>query len=70
MHTPQSAHRHSVLALTAHDAHRAYRRQRRRDTHHRPKSGRTEFTFCVDDVVHATLTYDPDANQETCDTYP
>lgn len=27
------------------------------------------FTFCVDDVTHASCTYDPDANVETCDTY-
>jgi hypothetical protein len=35
-----------------------------------PKGGRTDFSFCVDDVVHATYTYDPDANLETCDVYP
>ena len=28
------------------------------------------FTFCVDDVTHATLTYDPNSNIETCDGYP
>lgn len=27
------------------------------------------FTFCVDSVVHSSLTYDPSANLETCDTY-
>ena len=26
------------------------------------------FTFCVDDVTHATLTYDDNDNVETCDT--
>ena len=29
----------------------------------------TTFTFCVDDVTHASLEYDPGANVETCDTY-
>ncbi len=29
----------------------------------------TTFTFCVDNVTHASLTYDPNANVETCDTY-
>jgi lysyl endopeptidase len=29
----------------------------------------TTFTFCVDDVTHASYTYDPEANVETCDTY-
>ncbi len=27
------------------------------------------FTFCVTNVTHATLTYDPNANVETCDSY-
>jgi len=27
------------------------------------------FTFCVDDVTHASYTYTPSANIETCDTY-
>jgi hypothetical protein len=35
-----------------------------------PKNGSTDFTFCVDDVVHATLFYDPAANQVTCSSYP
>ncbi len=26
------------------------------------------ITFCVDDVTHATLTYDPTDNVETCDS--
>ncbi|MHC4739887.1 MAG: hypothetical protein ACYS9Y_13355, partial [Planctomycetota bacterium] len=26
------------------------------------------FTFCVDDVTDATLTYDPNDNVESCDT--
>lgn len=26
------------------------------------------FTFCVDDVTHSTLVYDPNDNVETCDT--
>ena len=29
----------------------------------------TTFTFCVTNVTHASLTYDPAANVETCDTY-
>ncbi|HUU82699.1 MAG TPA: Ig-like domain-containing protein [Phycisphaerae bacterium] len=33
-----------------------------------PKNGGTAYTFCVDNVVHATLTYDPGANVETCDS--
>ncbi len=34
------------------------------------KSGTvTTFTFCVNNVTHASLTYDPAANVETCDTY-
>jgi hypothetical protein len=34
------------------------------------KSGTvTTFSFCVTNVTHATLTYDPAANVETCDTY-
>jgi hypothetical protein len=35
-----------------------------------PFGGNEHFTFCVDDVVHATLAYDPDANQTTCASYP
>jgi hypothetical protein len=27
------------------------------------------YTFCVDDVNHATLSYDPNDNLETCDSY-
>ncbi len=27
------------------------------------------LTFCVDDVTHASLTYDPAGNVETCDSY-
>jgi hypothetical protein len=27
------------------------------------------FTFCVNNVAHDSLTYDPAANVETCDTY-
>ena len=30
--------------------------------------GGISFTFCVDDVTHATLTYDDNDNVETCDT--
>ena len=34
------------------------------------KSGTvTTFSFCVTNVTHAALTYDPAANVETCDTY-
>jgi hypothetical protein len=29
----------------------------------------TTFTFCVDNVTHASYTYDSGANVETCDTY-
>jgi hypothetical protein len=29
----------------------------------------TTFTFCVDNVTHASYTYDEAANVETCDTY-
>ena len=35
-----------------------------------PKNGSTDYTFCVDNVVHTTLTYDSNANVETCDVYP
>ncbi|MCP4250382.1 MAG: DUF3466 family protein [bacterium] len=35
-----------------------------------PTNGQPVFTFCVNDVVHATLTYDPATNLETCDAYP
>ncbi|MFO8006737.1 MAG: subtilisin, partial [Candidatus Brocadiia bacterium] len=28
----------------------------------------TSVTFCVDDVTHATLTYDSNDNVETCDS--
>jgi hypothetical protein len=31
--------------------------------------GGLSFSFCVDDVVHATLPYNPGANLETCDSY-
>jgi hypothetical protein len=31
-----------------------------------PKKGRLNFTFCVDDVTHGTLTYDSGANVQTC----
>ena len=34
-----------------------------------PKNGSTAYTFCVDDVVHATMIYDANANVETCDSY-
>lgn len=27
------------------------------------------FTFCVDSVTHGSLSYDPGANVETCDTF-
>jgi hypothetical protein len=27
------------------------------------------FTFCVDNVTHDSMTYDPSANVETCDSY-
>ncbi len=30
------------------------------------KKGGVSFTFCVDDVSHGTLTYDPAANVQTC----
>ena len=30
--------------------------------------GGVSIMFCVDNVTHATLTYDPDANVESCDT--
>jgi len=30
--------------------------------------GTVSFTFCVDNVVHSTLPYDPAANAETCDS--
>jgi hypothetical protein len=33
------------------------------------KSTVTTFTFCVDNVTHATLDYNSSANVETCDTY-
>lgn len=33
------------------------------------KKGSVTFTFCVDDAVHATLTYDSGANVETCDSF-
>ncbi len=32
-------------------------------------SGSVAFTFCVNNVSHASLTYDPTANAETCDAY-
>jgi hypothetical protein len=35
-----------------------------------PKNGRTNFTFCVTGVTHATMTYDPGANVVTCVSYP
>jgi len=28
--------------------------------------GGVTITFCVDNVTHATLVYDPNANQQTC----
>ena len=31
-------------------------------------SGRVQLTFCVDDVTHSSLVYDPNANVETCDS--
>ena len=33
------------------------------------KGAVSTFTFCVEDVTHASLSYDPAANVETCDTY-
>jgi hypothetical protein len=33
------------------------------------KKGGVAIEFCVDDVVHAILPYDPAANAETCDVY-
>lgn len=33
------------------------------------KGGISSFTFCVDNVTHATFNYDSGANVETCDTY-
>lgn len=30
--------------------------------------GKFSISFCVDDVTHASLSYDPNANNETCDT--
>ncbi len=35
-----------------------------------PKKGSTASTFCVDDIIHATLTYAPADNVETCDVIP
>jgi hypothetical protein len=35
-----------------------------------PKQGRTNFSFCVDDVTHSFFVYDPAANVLTCDAYP
>jgi hypothetical protein len=32
-----------------------------------PKKGPSSYTFCVDDATHASLTYDPGSNLETCD---
>ena len=32
------------------------------------RKGGVSFTLCVDDVAHATLTYDPGANVESCDS--
>lgn len=32
-------------------------------------NGSAAFTFCVDDVAHASLTYNPADNVESCDTY-
>jgi len=34
-----------------------------------PVTGATSFSFCVDDVTHATLTYDSAGNVETCDSF-
>ena len=31
-----------------------------------PVKGRLKFGFCVDDVAHATLTYNSSADVETC----
>ncbi|MFQ6047907.1 MAG: hypothetical protein ACE5K7_00900, partial [Phycisphaerae bacterium] len=33
-----------------------------------PNPGKGTYTFTVDDVTHATLTYDPDSNVETSDS--
>jgi hypothetical protein len=33
------------------------------------KKGNPDFSFCVDSVTHATLTYNSDDNNETCDSY-
>jgi hypothetical protein len=33
------------------------------------KGAVSTFTFCVDNVSHASYTYDSDANVEDCDTY-
>ena len=33
------------------------------------KKGGVSFTFCVDDVTHGTLTYNPGANVQTCDSF-
>jgi len=35
-----------------------------------PKSGRTDFTFCVTGVTHAAMTYDLGSNTVTCAAYP
>ncbi|MCA9244316.1 MAG: hypothetical protein KDA32_10200 [Phycisphaerales bacterium] len=35
-----------------------------------PRNGNTDYGYCVDTVVHGTLTYDMASNIETCDTYP
>jgi hypothetical protein len=32
------------------------------------RKGGIDYTFCVDDVTHATLSYDPAGNAETCDS--
>ena len=32
------------------------------------QKGNPDYQFCVDDMVDASLTYDPGSNAETCDT--
>lgn len=34
----------------------------------RPQAGQIEYTFCVEDVVKGTLTYEPADNVETCES--
>lgn len=38
-------------------------------TTNRRRRGSVSFTFCVDNVTHGSLTYNPGANVETCDSF-